>query len=100
MGQGRRNVRALRAGDRRTVRRHAGTDYARPRHAPVPMGRVILTPPSMARRLFNFLTVASLLLCVAVCALWARSYWTSDWLFRQFLSDDGDWTHWTQDLLL
>ena len=32
----------------------------------------------MKRRLLNFLTAVSLLLCVAVCGLWARSYWASD----------------------
>jgi hypothetical protein len=29
----------------------------------------------MKRRLLNLLTVLSLLLCVAVCVLWVRSYW-------------------------
>ena len=28
----------------------------------------------MRRRLFNFFSAASLLLCVAVCVLWVRSY--------------------------
>jgi hypothetical protein len=32
----------------------------------------------LKHRLFNFLTVLSLLLCVAVAALWARSYWQFD----------------------
>ena len=32
----------------------------------------------MTRRLLNFLTALSLLLCVAVVALWVRSYWVSD----------------------
>jgi hypothetical protein len=34
----------------------------------------------MTRRLLNFLTVGSLLLCVAVVALWVRSHWRSDWI--------------------
>jgi predicted RNA-binding Zn-ribbon protein involved in translation (DUF1610 family) len=34
----------------------------------------------MSRRLLNLLTVLSLLLCMAVCVLWARSYFRSDWL--------------------
>jgi hypothetical protein len=32
----------------------------------------------MKRRLLNFLTLASLLLCVAAAATWARSYWRMD----------------------
>ena len=32
----------------------------------------------MKRRLLNVLTLLSLLLCVAVVALWVRSYWVSD----------------------
>ncbi len=32
----------------------------------------------MLRRLFNFLSVVSLLLCVATCGLWVRSYSTVD----------------------
>jgi hypothetical protein len=32
----------------------------------------------MKRRLLNFLTLLSLLLCVAVVALWVRSYWAVD----------------------
>jgi hypothetical protein len=32
----------------------------------------------MTRRLLNFLTLLSLLLCVAVAGLWVRSYWTHD----------------------
>jgi 4-amino-4-deoxy-L-arabinose transferase-like glycosyltransferase len=32
----------------------------------------------MPRRLFNFLTIVSLLLCVAACVFWARSYTSSD----------------------
>src|SRR3954466_4168315 len=34
----------------------------------------------MTRRLLNFLTALSLLLCVAVVALCVRSYFRSDWL--------------------
>ena len=32
----------------------------------------------LARRLFTLCSVASLLLCVALCVLWVRSYWVSD----------------------
>ena len=32
----------------------------------------------MRRRLFTFFAALSLLLCVAVCGLWVRSYWHSD----------------------
>ena len=34
----------------------------------------------MTRRLINLLTILSLLLCVAVAALWGRGYWASDQL--------------------
>jgi hypothetical protein len=34
----------------------------------------------MRRRLLNFLTALSLLVCVAAVALWVRSYWASDWI--------------------
>ena len=47
----------------------------------------------MTRRLLNLLTVLSLLLCAAVCVLWARSYSRSDllvWTFRR--SDAFVWT--------
>ena len=37
---------------------------------------------ALTRRLLNFLAALSLLLCVAVCVLWARSYRVSDWLGR------------------
>ena len=48
------------------------------RHAgPVPGMRYNRTDPTlrMKRRLLNLLTALSLLLCVAVVALWVRSYW-------------------------
>jgi len=32
----------------------------------------------MKRRLLNFLTALSLLLCMAIAALWVRSYWRAD----------------------
>jgi hypothetical protein len=32
----------------------------------------------MKRRLLNLLTALSLLLCVAACVLWVRSYWHCD----------------------
>jgi hypothetical protein len=34
----------------------------------------------MIRRLFRFLSVLSLVLCVATCVLWVRSYWVADTL--------------------
>jgi hypothetical protein len=36
----------------------------------------------MKRRLLNLLTAGSLLLCVAVCVLWVRSYWRYDQVNR------------------
>jgi hypothetical protein len=35
-----------------------------------------------ARRLFTLCSTASLLLCVVVCVLWVRSYWTADQITR------------------
>src|SRR3954452_9958445 len=52
-----------------------------PRHArPLPRVRYNHRAPSrpMRRRLINLLTIAPLLLCVAVAALWVRSYWIAD----------------------
>jgi hypothetical protein len=54
----------------------------------------------MKRRLLNLLTVLSVLLCVAVCVLWVRSYWRAEhfWLtYRDgggdlFRTDQGDFT--------
>ena len=43
----------------------------------------------MRRRLLNLLTAISVLLCVAVCVLWVRSYWQSDCLF--FWNTRGQW---------
>jgi hypothetical protein len=37
----------------------------------------------LARHLFTFCSVVSLVLCVAVCVLWVRSYWAADNLFRR-----------------
>ena len=38
----------------------------------------------MTRRLLNFFTALSLLLCISVCVLWVRSYWVQDVLvFRK-----------------
>jgi hypothetical protein len=33
----------------------------------------------MRRRLFTICSFVSLLLCVAICVLWVRSYWRSEW---------------------
>ena len=41
------------------------------------------------RRLLNLLTVLSLLLCVAVCVLWARSYSTADQFDNLAIWNDG-----------
>jgi hypothetical protein len=40
---------------------------------------------SMTRRVLNLLTALSLLLCVAACVLWVRSYWVADhfWLAQR-----------------
>ena len=47
----------------------------------------------MKRRLLNLLTALSLLLCVAVCVLWVRSYWHRDSLYREEMSPGGlAWT--------
>ena len=44
----------------------------------------------LKRLLLNFLTALSLLLLVAVAALWARSYWRCDFLWwHDYLADDG-----------
>jgi hypothetical protein len=45
--------------------------------------------PPVRRRLHNFLTALSLLLCVAVCVLWVRSYWHWDSLYRAEMSPEG-----------
>jgi hypothetical protein len=48
---------------------------------------------AVRRRLLNFLTALSLLLCVAVCVLWVRSYWHRDSLYRAEMSPGGlAWT--------
>jgi hypothetical protein len=36
--------------------------------------------PSLCRRLFTLCSAVSLLLCVAVCVLWVRSYYAADWI--------------------
>jgi hypothetical protein len=43
----------------------------------------------MKRHVLNLLTVLSLLLCLAVCVLWARSYWVQHVLVWE-VSDRGD----------
>jgi hypothetical protein len=43
----------------------------------------------LARHLFTLCSAASLLLCVAVCALWVRSYWVGESLGR--LHERGQW---------
>ena len=55
----------------------------------------------MKRRLLNVLTALSLLLCVAVAAVWVRSYFIGDWVVHRHLSPltDGvaatDWILWS-----
>jgi hypothetical protein len=44
----------------------------------------------MTRRLFNLLTALSLLLCVAVVALWVRSYYVADWVGRANVRGAGE----------
>ena len=41
----------------------------------------------MRRRLFTLCSLLSLVLCVAVCALWVRSYWVADVVFPVTPSD-------------
>src|SRR5687767_2734807 len=36
----------------------------------------------LARRLFTLCSGLSLLLCVAVCVVWVRSYWATDFVWR------------------
>jgi hypothetical protein len=44
-----------------------------------------MMPPMrrLARHAFTALAALSLLLCVAVCGLWVRSYYVSDAVFRR-----------------
>ena len=42
----------------------------------------------MRRRLLNLLTALSLLLCVGVCVLWVRSYYTADVIMRTVYHKD------------
>ena len=54
----------------------------------------------LARRLFTFCSAVSLLLCVAVCVLWARSHWVSDqfrWVER---GNDEAFTTYDRSVLL
>src|SRR4051794_21240423 len=49
-----------------------------PRHArPLP-GVRYTEDHSMKRKLFTFFSALTLLLCVAVCVLWVRSYWRDE----------------------
>jgi hypothetical protein len=52
-----------------------------------------MTAP-VRRRLLNFLTVVSALLCATTCVLWVRSYWHRDGLYRADMSPGGlAWTN-------
>ena len=52
-------------------------------HARRRRGRPVQWPP-LKRRLLNLLTLLSLLLSVAVAALWVRSYWKQEWVLVSF----------------
>src|SRR4051812_3451744 len=58
--------------------------------------------PPLRRRLLNVPTAVSLLLCVAVCVLWVRSYFVSEqwvWQTEQVDSRDGKvWNVLTQSV--
>jgi hypothetical protein len=41
----------------------------------------------MTRRLFTLMAVLSLLLCVATCVMWARSYYRADFLYHTTYAD-------------
>src|SRR5688572_15224224 len=45
-----------------------------------PARRVVPSPPMRrpARQLFTLCSLLSLLLCLSLCVLWARSYWVAD----------------------
>ena len=48
------------------------------------------------RRLFTLCSALSLLLCVAVCALWVRGCFAGDIFFREEFAGEGGSTVWTQ----
>src|SRR5689334_7696270 len=48
----------------------------------------------MRRRLLNLLTAGSLLMCVAVCALWVRSYVVGDTFWWMTFAGHGPWAEW------
>ena len=54
----------------------------------------------MRRRLLNLLTLLSLLLCVAVAALWVRSYWRIDGLCGEAISHYYEMYTWRGGLWL
>jgi hypothetical protein len=51
----------------------------------------------MRRRLLNLLTMLSLLLCLAVCAVWVRSYWVEDRLVWRRFDPPGPYVHAVED---
>src|SRR5678809_830960 len=53
----------------------------------------------LKRRLLNLLTALSLMLCIATAALWVRSYFVSDRLFRQFVRETDARDDWAQEAL-
>ena len=53
----------------------------------------------MNPRLLTIISALSLLLCVAVCVLWVRSYFVADRLFWQGFEDVEDRSYWRQDVV-
>ena len=53
----------------------------------------------MKRRLLNLLTTLSLLLCVAVVAMWVRSHFVGDIFYVSRFQDDREWTFRVRDEL-
>ena len=54
----------------------------------------------MRRKLFTLLARLSLLLCVAVCVLWVRSYFVADRFFWRGWADDADRSYQRQVVIL
>lgn len=50
----------------------------------------------MTRRLLNFLTLLSLLLCLASCAVWVRGRWATDYVWLSYRQGGTDTLSWSQ----